>query len=713
MFHKFSAAPAKTRGQKGSTRASNKNKNSDADSNSTPNHKVLPAQRQKVAKACVRCRVLRIKCDQLKPCANCVGIQAKCLVTYAPPPSPQAGNNENDPRTCESSASPSASVSPARTSMNQASSWPTGIPPNNVPKESSTIASHAQSFFASGQLASSHPSSHAGCLFPQLPHPAIPSGERPLASNTPKTRRGYYLRLFWNVYHPLLQIMNETEFAELDALPPPTTSDEYSTRTALVDSVIALGIQHSHATGLAGRILGLQQLPSRQDHHAAPSPEASWPGFEYFHRCRERMRTNAELTLDALRCHALMALYLMKGNAFRDAYNLLGIAVRKAYMAKLHRLPPSHLSEAEKTARMQLWWTLFSLDVQCSLQLGMPAASQKSLVKCSFPAEDALARYVSPRHREEGTNAYTYSIRLFKLAVIVADISACVSTADLVDDDGNSPAAFEHHAANLSSALQSLEVWRDQLPSELLPCQCGNGSDSIEMFDFDRDLVLPAWLQRQKVLLSLHYHNAYILIQRPFIRLRHVQSNDAISTIPLPDSQQPHVDLHIASALHHATIIVDTVFVVCSMSDVLYGWSDILQPLWNATLAIMAYVYTNSLSSAVPQALESLTRAQAVFESFSPNCPSALPARDIVQSLASKLQNMIMHSSCGVANDASAGGDLFTSLIDEQQRAPAELESARSSNDIYDGVLFSPFMPSESHINIPDFNPAAMLFSDP
>lgn len=106
MFHKFSAAPAKTRGQKGSgsTRASNKDKTSDADSNSTPNHKVLPTRRQRVAKACVRCRVLRVKCDQLKPCANCVGIKAKCLVTYAPSRSPQPGNNDDDPRTCESSS---------------------------------------------------------------------------------------------------------------------------------------------------------------------------------------------------------------------------------------------------------------------------------------------------------------------------------------------------------------------------------------------------------------------------------------------------------------------------------------------------------------------------------------------------------------------------------------------------------------------------------
>lgn len=45
---------------------------------------------------------------------------------------------------------------------------------------------------------------------------------------------------------------------------------------------------------------------------------------------------NTDETLEALKCQVLMVLYLLKGNAFRDAYNLLGITVRKAYISKLH-----------------------------------------------------------------------------------------------------------------------------------------------------------------------------------------------------------------------------------------------------------------------------------------------------------------------------------------------------------------------------------------
>ncbi|KAI9705157.1 MAG: hypothetical protein M1820_005304 [Bogoriella megaspora] len=756
MFHRFSATPAKARSQaKGSkpAPASNENnqnnennrKNNDADSNPDPEHTVLPlAKRQKTVRACDRCRLHRIKCGEQKPCAQCVGIKAKCVVSYALPRSSQAesGSNGNedingdtDQMKCDSSSSArpqsnhgsrgcnsasntnstantspiSPSFSPSRMSINHESPWATNTPPDNVHKEYLNLAPDIQSFFASGQPAFPHTSALAGCLFPQLPHPPIPLGERSLASNALlKSQRSYYLRIFWDVCHPLLQIMSESEFTELEALPPPPILDEHSARNPLVDSMVALGMQHSHSTGLAGRILGLQQP------FVAVSLETTWPGFEYFHRCRECMRTNTEVTLGALRCHALMALYLMKGNAFRDAYNLLGITVRKAYIAKLHRLPPSDLPEAGRTARMQLWWLLFSLDIQCSLQLDMPAASQKSLIKCPFPTEDALARFVSsPHHREEGMNAYAYSTRMANLAVIVTDINACVSTSDLVDDHGSSPAALEQHALNLSSALQNFRVWREQLPSELRLSD--DDSSNTEMLDFDRDLTLPAWLLRQRVLLELHYHNVYTLIQRPFIRLRSARSNDASGMITIADSQQPHVELHIASALHHANMIVDTTFAVYSSSDVLYGWPEVLQLLWNATLTIMAYAYANSLSSMVPRALQSLTRAQVVFESFSPTCPAALPAKNTVQSLANSLQTMMANGSSAVANEDPLGWSLFASLLEEQQQQTpsAGFESVPSSNDLYgNSVLFSPFMPSASNNQTPDFNSVTLPFGD-
>ncbi|CAG8015698.1 unnamed protein product [Penicillium salamii] len=424
MFHRFSASPSKARTQsKGSGMArvdtTNKNKITKTDSKPHHDHTVHTlGERQKATRACVRCRVLRIKCDEQKPCAQCVSAKDNCIMSKANPRSSQPKSRAADHIRCESSstlpprspsrrpthaagrdnganassstASPNlinSSVLPSQLAMGQDSSCATRNSPKDVPMESFSRA-HVQGFFASGQLDSSKTSALGDPLFPQLPHPTLPSVELSLAPRLLlESQRSYYLRLFWDACHPLLPIISKTEFIELDTLPTPTFFHEYSIRSALVDSMIALGIQHSHLTGLAGRILGL-----RRDYHVTTTSETTWPGFEHFHRCRECMRNNTEVTLEALRCHGLMVVYLMKSNAFRDAYNLLGITIRKAYVAKLHWPPPSPLPEAGKTARMQLWWILFALDLQCSLQLEMPPASQKSLVRCSFPAEDALAR---------------------------------------------------------------------------------------------------------------------------------------------------------------------------------------------------------------------------------------------------------------------------------------------------------------------------------
>ncbi|KAJ5715305.1 uncharacterized protein N7483_012486 [Penicillium malachiteum] len=705
MFSRFSATPAKARGRakgSGSELARSTNKTHQESRNSgyvaSPDHKVLSlAKRQKAARACDRCRIHRTKCDEQKPCTQCSSIKAECIVSYGPPRSTQVDNSnggharpvpESVAHQTFSFPSPTGTpfqyhdlnnasgstahtnqtsphVPPASTTSPQQSLWATNTPPETVPDEIFNVA-HLHGFFDSGQPAPSSSSASAGCLFHQLPYSAVPSGICLLSSNPLlRTQRSYYLRLFWDTCHPLLFIMNEMQFAELDSLSPPTISDKYSAGHALVDSMLALGIQHSHTTGLAGRILGAQQ----------PSTEAGWPGFEYFDRCRECMRANTQVTLDILRCHSLMIVYLMKGNAFRDSYSLLGITIRKAYIAKLSRPPPSHLPECEKTAHMQLWWMLFCLDLQCSLQLDMPTASQESLVKCPLPTEDALNRYIScPGHLEESVSPYIYTTCLMNLALIVADIAACFLAADLDEDDTGSPAALEQHALKLSSTLQRLEIWHDHLPSEVRLAQGGRGFVDPEVLDFVPDPSLPVWLQRQRVLLELHYHNTYNLIQRPFICIRYTHSSVPNGVATPLDTRQPQTELHMSSALHHSIMVVDKVFTICSTSELLYGWSEVLQPLWNATLTIMAYVYAKTLSFEVPRALESLKRAQAVIESFSSTSLSARSVKNVINSLVSSLQSMSAQGPATAPNEDVMGWDIFTSLL-ERQSCPSALDT--------------------------------------
>jgi hypothetical protein len=268
----------------------------------------------------------------------------------------------------------------------------------------------------------------------------------------------------------------------------------------------------------------------------------------------------------------------------------------------------------------------------------MPAACQTSLVKCPFPTTDALERYLSPRARYgDDLTACDYSIVMINLAMIVTDIGAYVSTADILDDSSNDPAVLEHLASKLAPHLRSLEDWHGRIP---VPLMLGNAFEDSGSFDMDGNMFLPVWLQRQKILLELQYHNAYVLILRPFVSLCYAHFTDPSSETPTTETEQSHVQHHISSAVHHASTIISIVFALSSRSDVLYGWPEVLQPLWNATMVIVTYVYANSLNHGALAASQSLARAESVFQCFSATSTAARSAKDVVQSLVQNLNDL-------------------------------------------------------------------------
>ncbi|KPI39681.1 uncharacterized protein AB675_3555 [Cyphellophora attinorum] len=231
----------------------------------------------------------------------------------------------------------------------------------------------------------------------QLPHPALPSGKYSIVcSELPQFARTLYLQVFWDSCHPSVPTFSERRFRELSQLPASTILDEYTSETCLVDAMLALGTQHCVSTGLFDRTLGLRKLASAQS-KADPLLEVDWPGFEYWHRARDHIRATEDLGMIGAQALALMIFYLIRGGAVRDAYNLLGIAVRKAYMSSLHRL-----QDVEESGRDDLrlfWTTTFAMDVRCSLQLDMPQAIGATLVRPLLLGRDSLRFFRTDKWR--------------------------------------------------------------------------------------------------------------------------------------------------------------------------------------------------------------------------------------------------------------------------------------------------------------------------
>lgn len=100
----------------------------------------------------------------------------------------------------------------------------------------------------------------------------------------------------------------------------------------------------------------------------------SAPGDQFFKLANQRFREdmdeqkNSSVTLNTVKTSCLLALYEFTSQPSRQAWILVGNAMRLALMAQLHQVdsrnntPAENLSPAEKEERRFVWWTIWRLD---------------------------------------------------------------------------------------------------------------------------------------------------------------------------------------------------------------------------------------------------------------------------------------------------------------------------------------------------------------
>ena len=477
--------------------------------------------------------------------------------------------------------------------------------------------------------------------FPTLPNPTAPARDGRF-SNEPLSldQHAYFLRLFWEAYHPIIQIPSESDFRALyDSLWQKTASERHI-QGALLDCVTALGMQYGHGADLASRILGSRETGRRV------VGDIAWAGFEYFSRCRDYMTRNTDFTLTGMQCYILMALYLLNASDFNTAYGMLGTAVRNAHCTNLHREPDERGAADRKELHRRVWWLLFTLDIRCSLQLRKPVAVQASVITCALP-------------RDGGPDS-AYLTHAVKLAIALGNIERQASTIDMCAEASNI-AILEHRASTLFSALAQIEHWRTELPPELLSARRepqNNASQAMSTAESPLvlELGVPTWLHRQRVLLEVHYHNAYIMLQRPFICFPR--------DFNLSQIHQPQTDQHTRSALQHAKVMAVIIHGVCSSSDALLGWPEVLQPLWNATVTMFAFILANPLCKRSPGARLAIDKALNVFETFAITDSLAARAKEVTLSLSSRLDEVLVKLGQG-PRDVSARDLIATDEVND------------------------------------------------
>ncbi len=444
------------------------------------------------------------------------------------------------------------------------------------------------------------------------------------------TQEEYFLGLFWQSYYTSCPILDELEFKEhYRSLWP--TSDEKRKSSALVDIVIAVCMQYGMA-----RLPGVGRGLSAASRANVSNTDATIAGRWHYRRCQTLLSTELESpTISTLQCHILCSIYLCCGSFQNMADSACGLAVRTAYMLGLHLEPPQSMPRREKEIRKRLWWTLYVLETKMSMKLGRPFLLHDSSTTCSLPADDReIAMLSGSSFAPLGENVTWLTWNLHNTELILAARTAYTIFYDKAPDTFN--------AYNGQPTTERLEEWLKGVPGALKTQRQNDGVP----FSTDRSALkieqfAPLWLQRQRLLLELMYHNLCTNLYRPSISFA-----PATAQIPLADRMAMKCAAH-AMALTHM------MHQVLTSTSILAGWHEAFQWQWNAAMTLVGFVLAHPHSASTRAARSTIDLSVAVFEIFGNSFAVAAGAANIMSELCAKVDLLIEQSQGkeGVALD--------------------------------------------------------------
>lgn len=472
------------------------------------------------------------------------------------------------------------------------------------------------------------------------------------------TQEDYFLGLFWQSYHCTLQIVDEVDFKEhhKSLWATPGTPRKPS---ALVDIILAICMQYGVAFIPRN---GSTKVPKVD----VDGNDATIAGRWLYRRSQTLLSAELESpSIMTLQCHIFSVYYLCNASFQNMAHSNLALAVRTAQILGLHLEPPESMPRKERELRKRLWWTLYAVESKTCMKLGRPWSAQISQATCSLPADDhELALLSGSNFASYGENVtwLTYNLQNTKLvltarAVYVAFYDKCADV--LGANNGRTlyadPQAMESCAKVLLSSMQSFQAWLHELPDALQTKRKGTGKPfSTDRSPLEVEPFAPMWLQRQRLLLELLYHNLAMNLYRPFISFLMTSSPSTMTA-----------EGHATSCVNHAMAITHIMHQILTETDILSGWHEAYQWQWNATLSMIGFILAYPLTPSSPSARGVINSAISVFENFGNNFAVATSAANVTRDLAAKADCLVDHlrsnlatpqasSSSSVSNDVES-----------------------------------------------------------
>lgn len=448
------------------------------------------------------------------------------------------------------------------------------------------------------------------------------------------TQEDYFLGLFWQSYHCTLQIVDEVEFRNYyrSLWTIPGSSRKAS---ALVDIILAICMQY-------GVAFAPRSGANKEALVAMQSNDATIAGRWLYRRAQTLLSGEMETpSIMTLQCYIFCVSYLCIASFQNMAHTTLAVAVRTAHILGLHLEPPDTLPRKERKLRKRLWWTLYTLESKVCMKLGRPWSAQISYSTCSLPADDYdLALLSASNITSIGGNVtwLTYCLQNTRLclaarAVYIAFYDKC---GDLLDEHDvktihGDARVMESCAQFLLSSMDCLQTWVDELPDGLKTERDGDGKAYFtDKSPLKLELFAPMWLQRQRLLLELLYHNLAMNLYRPFISFSQ----------PPEMTKAPTAEWHAISCIDHAVFLTYIMHQILTETDMLSGWHEAFQWQWNAALSLVGFILAYPQTHASVTARNAINSAIGVFEQYGKYYPVASSAADLTRKMIAKVDSL-------------------------------------------------------------------------
>ncbi|KAJ5972450.1 uncharacterized protein N7479_002368 [Penicillium vulpinum] len=465
------------------------------------------------------------------------------------------------------------------------------------------------------------------------------------AEDLTRSQEEHFLNLLWQSFHCVYPVLSEREFQKYYDSLWSNSTDGMSARkpSALVDVLLAVCMQYSSTFFVSG---DNQQEDSDAGWQAKNADIAS---RTYYQRAQRLLQSELENpTIMLVQSHIYSIVYLYNTSLLNTAHINLGATLRIAHALRLHIRPLDGTSPERQELQRRIWWTLYRIDSQLSMTLGRPPLIQLGHVSCGLPGDSREHAQLSGTvlfSSHEDISWLSFHVQCTKLIFLVQGVQSAlhrkcsqVLNGDKAKDIYKDKHLLETLAEFLGREMTAIHNWVQNVPQSLCNPRKGGG----EPFSTNRDALnlspySPLWLQRQRLLLELHYHHLVISTLRPFIRFP-----------PVSSPVTPKTDGYNVTCLNHAMTITSILNQVLSETDLLRGWSPIFQYQWDAILCTLGFVLSNPVCPPTPSARKSLQTAIGTLDLVSDHFLAAKNAAQVVREVCCRADRHIKNVQEGL-----------------------------------------------------------------